>query len=548
MSELQGPQSAQSTYRPVDGGTCFGDEPYRLLVQETRDYAVFMLDRNGHILTWNAGAERIKGYSAEEIVGRHFSIFYPPDSPDPSRELDVAARSGRFEDEGWRVRKDGSLFWASVTINALHGKSGTLVGFSKITRDLTEKKAAEIALRESQQVTARLSSVLAASMAHLQNIVNASDRVAMIATDEGGMITMFNHGAEKVFGYASSEVVGKLTALAFLTETREPPAPKPADERPLHCIEVLLNSMREHCSEHVRHPYRRKDGNQIFVSRSVSSIHDEVGIEIGFLIIAIDVSEQCALERRLEQERQLKEMRIEALSNMAGGISHEISNPLAIMHLLAETLELQTETGEPLIPADVRQVCRQILENSNRAQAVLRGLKGLAQNGAKDPMKDVSIHSLVHDCVLLNRNRFDQHRIALAIRIPEELPPLHCRPAQIGQILTNLLSNAFDAVSPSEIPDRWVCLSVFEDRAHIVFEVSDSGSGIPEEVQKNLMEPFFTTKQTGGGIGIGLSVSKAIAEDHGGSLVLATDSTATRFRLSLPSTTSLLAIHEAQPT
>jgi len=128
------------------------DERFRLLVESIKDYAIFMLDPDGHVLTWNAGAERIKGYSAPEIIGQHFSKFYPPEAGDfPAHELQVAAAHGRFEDEGWRVRKDGSRFWANVVITALFGPDKKLVGFAKVTRDLTERREHEDRLRQSEE-------------------------------------------------------------------------------------------------------------------------------------------------------------------------------------------------------------------------------------------------------------------------------------------------------------------------------------------------------------------------------------------------------------
>src|SRR3954466_16004669 len=130
------------------------EERYRLLVESVKDYAIFLLDPQGHVLTWNAGAERIKGYRAEEIIGQHFSRFYPADAVSsgwPAHELSVAAATGRFEDEGWRVRKDGSRFWANVVITALRGESGRLVGFGKVTRDLTERRQREEAMRQSEE-------------------------------------------------------------------------------------------------------------------------------------------------------------------------------------------------------------------------------------------------------------------------------------------------------------------------------------------------------------------------------------------------------------
>src|SRR5256714_11230488 len=142
-----GGQFADDSLRQVE-------ERFRLLVEGVRDYAIFMLDPRGHIATWNAGAERIKGYSAKEIIGQHFSRFYPPEDVQarkPERELQVAAAEGRRADEGWRVRKDGSRFWASVVITALRSVDGELLGFAKVTRDVTERHEMERALRETEQ-------------------------------------------------------------------------------------------------------------------------------------------------------------------------------------------------------------------------------------------------------------------------------------------------------------------------------------------------------------------------------------------------------------
>ena len=132
--------------RMADEALRESEERFRLLVQGVRDYAIFMLDPTGHISTWNAGAHRIKGYTAEEIIGKHFSIFYTQEDLDdgkPARELKIATRTGVYEEEGWRVRKDGSRFWANVVITALRRSDGSLAGFAKVTRDLTARRAAQ---------------------------------------------------------------------------------------------------------------------------------------------------------------------------------------------------------------------------------------------------------------------------------------------------------------------------------------------------------------------------------------------------------------------
>jgi PAS domain S-box-containing protein len=143
----------------MDGARRPDEERFRLLVQSVRDYAIFMLDPEGRISSWNAGAEEIKGYAAEEIIGRHFSVFYPPEdvaAGKPDRELEVAVAQGRLEDEGWRLRKDGSRFWANVVITALFDERRRLRGFGKVTRDMTERRTAEEALRERRRLVGHL--------------------------------------------------------------------------------------------------------------------------------------------------------------------------------------------------------------------------------------------------------------------------------------------------------------------------------------------------------------------------------------------------------
>jgi PAS domain S-box-containing protein len=144
------------TTAEMEGMEVGSDTHYRLLVDSVNDYAIITLDVDGNVTTWNKGAARIKGYTPEEIIGRHFSCFYPQEKIRarlPERELRAAATEGRFEDEGWRVRKDGSQFWANVIITALRDQAGNLVGFGKVTRDLTEQKQAEETIaRQAQEI------------------------------------------------------------------------------------------------------------------------------------------------------------------------------------------------------------------------------------------------------------------------------------------------------------------------------------------------------------------------------------------------------------
>src|ERR687894_62516 len=164
------------------------EEPFRLLVESVIDYGIFMLDPEGRVASWNAGAERIKGYRANEIVGQHFSRFYTPadiESEKPARELIIATSEGRYEEEGWRVRKDGSWFWANVLITALRDENGRLRGFAKVTRDLTERREAESRLQSHQRLLAAV----------LQTVP-----VGLVVTDPEGRILLHNEAATRLWG------------------------------------------------------------------------------------------------------------------------------------------------------------------------------------------------------------------------------------------------------------------------------------------------------------------------------------------------------------
>src|ERR687886_1144353 len=168
------------------------------MIEQARDYALFILDPSGRIMSWNLGAERLKGYAADEIIGRHFSLFYPQDAVQsgwPAHELQVATVEGRFEDEGWRVRKDGSRFWANVVITALRDEEGKLLGFSKITRDLSDRRLHEEALRQSEE--------------RFRLLLEGVTDYAIYMLDEDGIVTSWNQGAQRISGYTRDEILGR---------------------------------------------------------------------------------------------------------------------------------------------------------------------------------------------------------------------------------------------------------------------------------------------------------------------------------------------------
>jgi len=254
----------------------------------------------------------------------------------------------------------------------------------------------------------------------------------------------------------------------------------------------------------------------------------------GLTIFFRSITEEKRLAEQLELEQLLREKRIEALSHMAGGLAHEISNPLAIIHARASDLRARSGGDGTLSSVDVRKTMDSIVQTSDRAMKILKGLKGFAKEAAQDPMEPASIDQIAEQCLEMQQSRFDHHRIEVRLDIQPNIPQLLCRETQIGQILTNLLNNAFDAIDQSNSKERWISMKAVYFSGQIVTDVTDSGPGIEDHFKSHLMEPFFTTKEFGLGMGVGLSLSRAIAQDHGGTLTLCGDTEHTCFRLVLP--------------
>jgi PAS domain S-box-containing protein len=255
---------------------------YRLLVDSITDYAIYMLDPLGIITSWNPGARRFKGYLAEEILGRHFSVFYTDEDRAqdlPATALKTAAGEGRFQQEGWRVRKDGSHFWADVVIDPIWSPSGDLLGFAKVTRDLTERRAAEMALRSSEQ--------------QFRLLVQGVTDYAIYMLDPDGRVSNWNAGAERIKGYRPEEIIGEHFSRFYSEEDRRAGLP-------WHGLVVAAREGR-----YEREGWRiRKDGERFWAHVIIDAIRDESGAIAGFAKVTRDITERKLAETALEQARE----------------------------------------------------------------------------------------------------------------------------------------------------------------------------------------------------------------------------------------------------
>jgi PAS domain S-box-containing protein len=321
------------------------EERFRLLVEGVQEYAIILLDLEGHVVSWNAGAERLKGYKAEEIIGRSFSMFYPPEdiaAGKPAMELKSAAEQGRWEDEGWRVRADGTRFWANVLITALKDDAGNLRGFSKLTRDITERKQAEEALLKAGA---------------LQRAIFDSANFSSIATDAKGVIQIFNVGAERMLGYTAAEVMNQITP-ADISDPRELIARAEALSLELGTpitpgFEALVFKASRGIEDIYELTYVRKDGSRFPAVVSVTALRDAQEAIIGYLLIGTDNTARKQAEEALLKAGALQS----AIFNSANfsSIATDAKGVIQIFNVGAERMLGYTavEVMNKITPADI---------------------------------------------------------------------------------------------------------------------------------------------------------------------------------------------------
>ncbi len=464
-------------------------EVFRLLVDTVADYAIFLLDPNGFITSWNAGAERLKQYKPGEIIGKHFSIFYTArdlEIDKPAHELSVAGETGRFEDEGWRVRKDGSRFWANAVITRIRDERGNLIGFGKITRDITERRAAELRFRM---------------------LVESVLDYGIFSMDTGGHITSWNVGAQRIKGYTAEEISGKHFSLFYTEEDRRRGLP-----------EYVLRTATEQGHFEGEGWRVRKDGGRFWASIVVTALRDEEGVLYGFSKVTRDMSDRKALLEELKRHADELELRVQEreqsnaeLEAFAYSVSHDLRAPLRAIVGFAEALQ---EDCAKDLNQQGREYLEEIIKAAGRMNLLVQDLLEYGRISRVDlELAPINLRDSVENAI---RQLGNDHGGSLDVLVPHDLW-VRAHQQALTQVTFNLLSNALKFHEKGLSPE--VYLSAAAHNGFVRLSVIDKGIGIAPQHRERIWQVFerLHDRETYPGTGIGLAIVKRAVTRMSGS-------------------------------
>jgi PAS domain S-box-containing protein len=477
------------------------EQRFQYLIFGISDYAIYMLDVGGHVSSWNTGAQRFKGYVAPEILGQHFSQFYTPEDRAtqlPARALATALAEGKYEAEGWRMRKDGTRFWASVVIDPIYDEHGTLLGYAKITRDITAKREAEQALRASEE--------------RFRLLVQGVTDYAIYMLSPQGEVSNWNVGAERIKGYMADEIVGQHFSRFYTEEERTGGMPARA----------LATAARE--GRYEAEGWRvRKDGTRFWAHVIIDAIRDDAGELIGFAKITRDLTEKKAAADALAEANAalFQAQKMESIGQLTGGIAHDFNNLLSVLASGLEVLALGRGGGGDKTLDSMRRAI-------DRGATLTQQLLAFARQQPLQP-ETRSVNRIISGFESVLRRG-----VNAAIDFELQLEP-HIRntvidTARLESALLNLVVNARDAMPDGgkvSIETANVDLAGNEVRGlapgpYVRITVSDTGTGMSPETAARAFEPFYTTKEVGKGTGLGLSQVYGFIKQSGGEVVIRT--------------------------
>lgn len=467
-------------------------EELGLLIDGARSYAMYMLDPKGNVTIWNAGAERLTGWREEEVLGRHFSLFFPQDAiagDEPHAVLARAASEGQFEEEGWRFRKDGSEFLASITVTALYDDDGSVRGYAQVVCDVTQRRASEEQLRARENL---LSSVLS----------TVPD--AMVVIDEQGTILSFSAAAQVLFGYGEKETLGRNVSMLM---------PSPDRERHDDYLRRYSATGEKRIIGTGRIVFgERKDGTTFPMELAIGEAIISGGrVFTGFIR---DLTERRRTEERLEslQSELIHVSRVSAMGTMASTIAHELNQPIAAIANYAESVRDMLAKPQPDDFPLMREALDETAKEALRAGHIVRRLRDFVARGEVEKTIE-ALPALINEASVLGLMTAREKGVETRFDIDPYASPVFVDKVQIQQVLINLIRNACEAMSGSA--DRRLTVSSSADQPGFVrVSVADTGPGIAPAVADQLFTAFVTTKNEG--MGLGLSICRTIVEANGG--------------------------------
>ncbi len=487
------------------------EDQFRLLVDYVSDYALVMLDREGRIVTWNQGAERMFGYQKHEIVGQPIRVLLPvPSDQLPHRfnqelmqnELDRAIEKGIAHGEEWRLRKNGQKFFAGYTTTPIYNREGILTSFANITQDLTASH------RQKE---------------FLHSIIDQALQ-AIITIDQNGSILSYNRAAETMFGYKEVEVIGKNVRLLM---------PEPYASQHNQFLNNYLHTGEKKVIGSVRELKAKRKSGEIF-PMDLSITECRVDEEIFFTGMVRDISRQKKVEEQLRQSQKM-----EAIGQLAGGIAHDFNNLLTIINGYCELL-----LNDNQIADDSRQKLNEIHQAGEHAANLTRQLLAFSRKQILEP-KIFDLNDIVVSVTNLLRRLIGEN-ILIELVLQKDIGQIYVDPGKLEQVLINLAINARDAMpmggrllieTHSAVIDDTYC-ERYPDCVpgdYVLLAITDTGVGIDPETMKHIFEPFFTTKAPGKGTGLGLAMVFGLIKQSGGHISVYSElKIGTTFKIYLP--------------
>ena len=501
------------------------EERYHRMVSEVQDYAIILLSKDGIVENWNKGAENIKGYLESEILGKHFRIFYTPEDREnllPEKLINEALRNGKANHDGWHLRKDGSRFWGSISITALHGGAQEIIGFSKVTRDLTERRTLELKAEQFNEDLRVKNEMLRQSEDRYQRMIAEVEDYVIIMLSLEGNIQNWNKGAQKIKGYSAEEIIGKHFSIFYGPEDQRKGIPNSL------LAEASRNGKALHEGWRVK-----KDGSTFWGSVVMTALHNDEGVVIGYTKVTRDLTEKKLIEEKLlaasiklEQKNKDLERTNEELSSFAYISSHDLQEPLRKIQTFSDRImELEYQN----LSEKGKDYFKRMQAGAQRMQKLIRDI--LAYSRTTTSEKKLELTDL-NELLAQSKGELDVMIMEKKAMIESDrLPVLNVIPFQVQQLFNNLLNNALKFSKSNEPPHIVIHAEIVDAKAvpqpypnhakkYCHISMKDNGIGFEPIYEKKIFEVFqrLHARNEYGGTGIGLAICKKIVENHNGVL------------------------------